>query len=180
MDDALWNHAVFSKNRDRLLTSDVAQRFFAEVNRLAKRLMSDEHFPVDGTLIQAARFILIWPIAGSAAWDLEGAVPDHSTFSKNRYGRFRESDIYRVLFEDVVGQCCSAGLVSCEGFAVDGSLTGSDAGRTRRVESVDAIRAGETKTRTVLDYSRRSILVIRFIRAKRDIFHPPIPPPRGM
>jgi len=36
---------------------------------------------------------------------LQGAVPDHSTFSKNRYGRFRESDIYRVLFEDVVGQC---------------------------------------------------------------------------
>jgi len=34
MDDAVWNHAVFSKNRDRLLTSDVAQRFFAEVNRL--------------------------------------------------------------------------------------------------------------------------------------------------
>jgi transposase len=42
MDDAVWNHAVFSKNRDRLLTSDVAQRF-----------MSDEHFTVDGTLIQA-------------------------------------------------------------------------------------------------------------------------------
>ena len=53
MDDAVWNHAVFSKNRDRLLTSDVAQSFFAEVNRLAKRFMSDEHFTVDGTLIQA-------------------------------------------------------------------------------------------------------------------------------
>ncbi len=53
MDDAVWNHAVFSKNRDRLLTSEVAQRFFAEVNRLAKRFMSDEHFTVDGTLIQA-------------------------------------------------------------------------------------------------------------------------------
>ncbi|RZU29637.1 transposase [Edaphobacter modestus] len=53
MDDAVWNHAVFSKNRDRLLTSDVAQRFFAEVNVLAKRFMSDEHFTVDGTLIQA-------------------------------------------------------------------------------------------------------------------------------
>ncbi len=52
MDDAVWNHAVFSKNRDRLLTSDVAQRFFAEVNVLAKRF-SDEHFTVDGTLIQA-------------------------------------------------------------------------------------------------------------------------------
>jgi IS5 family transposase len=53
MDDAVWNHAVFSKNRDRLLTSDVAQQFFAEVNKHAKRFMSDEHFTVDGTLIQA-------------------------------------------------------------------------------------------------------------------------------
>ena len=53
MDDAVWNHAVFSKNRDRLLTSDVAQRFFAEVNLRAKKFMSDEHFTVDGTLIQA-------------------------------------------------------------------------------------------------------------------------------
>ena len=53
MDDAVWNHAVFSKNRDRLLTSAVAQSFFAEVNRQAKKFMSDEHFTVDGTLIQA-------------------------------------------------------------------------------------------------------------------------------
>src|SRR6202521_6160047 len=53
MDDGVWNHAVFSKNRDRLLTSDVAQRFFAEVNKRARRFMSDEHFTVDGTLIQA-------------------------------------------------------------------------------------------------------------------------------
>ncbi len=41
------------KNRDRLLNNEVAQRFFAEVNRLAKRFRSDEHFTVDGTLIQA-------------------------------------------------------------------------------------------------------------------------------
>ncbi len=53
MDDAVWNHAVFSKNRDRLLTSEVAQRFFAEVNERAKKYMSDEHFTVDGTWIQA-------------------------------------------------------------------------------------------------------------------------------
>jgi transposase len=83
---------------------------------------------------------------------LEGSVPDHSTFTKNRYGRFRESDIYRVLFEDVVGQCCSAGLVSGEGFAVDGSLIGSDCGRTRRVESIDAICGGEAQTRPVREY----------------------------
>ncbi len=53
MDDAVWNNAVFSKSRDRLLTSEIAQQFFAEVNRQAKRFMSDEHFTVDGTLIQA-------------------------------------------------------------------------------------------------------------------------------
>jgi transposase len=53
MDDAVWNHAVFSKNRDRLLNSEVAQHFFTEVNRQAKKFMSDEHFTVDGTLIQA-------------------------------------------------------------------------------------------------------------------------------
>ena len=53
MDDKVWNHTVFSKNCDRLLTSEVAQQFFAEVNRLARRFISDQHFTVDGTLIQA-------------------------------------------------------------------------------------------------------------------------------
>jgi transposase len=53
MDDAVWHHAVFSKNRDRLLTFDVARQFFAEVNKHGKRFMSDKHFMVDGTLIQA-------------------------------------------------------------------------------------------------------------------------------
>jgi transposase len=83
---------------------------------------------------------------------LEGTVPDHSTFSKNRYGRFRESNIYRVLFEDVVGQCRIAGLIGGEGFAVDGSLIGGDAGRERRVESVDAIREQEVRTRPAREY----------------------------
>ena len=83
---------------------------------------------------------------------LDGAVPDHSTFSKNRYGRFRESDVYRVLFEEVVGQCCLAGLVTREGFAVDGSLIGGDAARTRRVESVDAIRQADSGSRPVREY----------------------------
>jgi transposase len=53
MDDAVWNHAVFSKNRYRLLNSTVAQSFFAAVNEQAKKFMSDDHFTVDGTLIQA-------------------------------------------------------------------------------------------------------------------------------
>jgi transposase len=53
IDDPVWNHAVFSKNRDRLLNQDLAQRFFAHVKAQAVGLMSDEHFTVDGTLIEA-------------------------------------------------------------------------------------------------------------------------------
>lgn len=48
-----WNHAVFSKNRERLLNQEVAQEFFAQVKQQADAWMSDEHFTVDGTLIEA-------------------------------------------------------------------------------------------------------------------------------
>jgi transposase len=53
IDEPVWNHAVFSKNRDRLLNQEVAQQFFAKVKAKAQGLMSDEHFTVDGTLIEA-------------------------------------------------------------------------------------------------------------------------------
>jgi transposase len=53
IDEPVWHHAVFSKNRDRLLNQDVAQQFFATVKKKAEGLMSDEHFTVDGTLIEA-------------------------------------------------------------------------------------------------------------------------------
>jgi transposase len=53
IDDAVWNHAVFSKNRERLLNQELAQKFFAQVKGQAEGLMSDEHFTVDGTLIEA-------------------------------------------------------------------------------------------------------------------------------
>ena len=53
IDDAVWNHAVFSKNRERLLNQELAQKFFAAVKEQAAGLMSDEHFTVDGTLIEA-------------------------------------------------------------------------------------------------------------------------------
>jgi transposase len=55
MDEAVWDHSVFSKNRDRLLEADIAKKFLAQVVALAgsKSLLSDEHFTVDGTLIEA-------------------------------------------------------------------------------------------------------------------------------
>ena len=65
---------------------------------------------------------------------LEGRVPDHSTFSKNRHGRFRDSDLLRRLFEHVLARCIAEGLVGGEGFAVDGSLIKADANRQKGVE----------------------------------------------
>ena len=65
---------------------------------------------------------------------LEGRVPDHSTFSVNRHGRFRDSDILRRVFETVVRGCMDAGLVGGEGFAVDASVIEADASRFKRVE----------------------------------------------
>jgi transposase len=53
MDDPVWNHAVFSKNRDRLLNQEMARSFFARIKQQAVTLMSDDHFTVDGTLIEA-------------------------------------------------------------------------------------------------------------------------------
>jgi transposase len=51
--------------------------------------------------------------------DLTDPIPDHSTFSKNRHGRFRDSDLFRQLFETVVERCIAEGLVGGERFAVD-------------------------------------------------------------
>jgi transposase len=55
MDEPLWNHSTFSKNRDRLLAGDIAQAFFDEVlaEATSRRLLSDDHFTVDGTLLEA-------------------------------------------------------------------------------------------------------------------------------
>lgn len=64
---------------------------------------------------------------------LNGSVPDHSTFSRNRHGRFRDSDILRCLFESIVARCLAEGVVGGEGFAVDASLVAADANRQRSV-----------------------------------------------
>lgn len=70
---------------------------------------------------------------------LDGAVPDHSTFSKNRHGRFRDSDLLRDVFEMTVTRCIEEGLVGGEGFAVDASLIKADANRQRGVPGEDGL-----------------------------------------
>ena len=64
---------------------------------------------------------------------LDGTVPDHSTFSKNRHGRFRESDLLRQVFDTTVRRCMAEGLVGGDGFAVDASMIKADANRQRSV-----------------------------------------------
>jgi transposase len=81
---------------------------------------------------------------------LDSAVPDHSTFSKNRHGRFRDSDLLRQVFETVVARCMAEGLVGGEGFAVDASVIAADAHRQRGVAGAGDLNP--TSNRAVTEY----------------------------
>jgi transposase len=70
---------------------------------------------------------------------LDGCVPDHSTFSKNRHGRFRQSDLLRRVFETVLQRCIREGLVGGESFAVDASLIKADANRQKGIEGENGV-----------------------------------------
>jgi len=70
---------------------------------------------------------------------LNGKIPNHSTFSKNRHGRFRDSDMFRHVFEDVVSRCMTEGLVGGEGFAIDASLIKADANCQHGVPGEDIL-----------------------------------------
>ncbi len=85
--------------------------------------------------------------------DLDDKVPDHSTFSVNRHGRFRDSDILRRVFEAVVRACMDAGLVKGEGFAVDASVMEANASRYHgKMPDEIAWAEPERQTRAVKEY----------------------------
>jgi transposase len=85
--------------------------------------------------------------------DLDDRVPDHSTFSVNRHGRFRDSDLFRQVFEAVVRACMDAGLVKGEAFAVDASVMEADASRYhgKAPDEIDW-SAPERQTRAVAEF----------------------------
>jgi hypothetical protein len=68
---------------------------------------------------------------------IEDKIPDHSAFSRIRHERFRESDMFRQVFERVVEACIAAGLVGGQGFAVDASLIVADANKQRSIAGAD-------------------------------------------
>lgn len=119
MDDAVWVPTVFSKNRDRLLQGDIAQAFFEAVLEQAreKKLLSDEHFTVDGTLLEAWASKKSYrkkeepPTAGSGS---RGEVllrdthecttdPDAQMFRKSAGGEFKLCHMGHVLTENRTG-----------------------------------------------------------------------------
>ena len=83
---------------------------------------------------------------------LEDAVPDHSTFSKNRHGRFRDADLLRCVFDTVVKRCIEKGFVGGEGFAIDASLIRADASRQRREEGPVDWTPSKVESRAVREY----------------------------
>lgn len=85
---------------------------------------------------------------------LEDKIPNHSTFSKNRHGRFRESEAFRHVFEAVLGRCMIEGLVGGEGFAVDASVIKADANRANVTTPEDPKDwpGGDRPSRAVREY----------------------------
>jgi Transposase domain (DUF772) len=85
---------------------------------------------------------------------IEDKVPDHSAFSRARNDRFRDSDIFRSVFERVVNACIRAGLVGGEGFAVDSSLIVADANKQRSIPGSEWSKelAAQAASRAVKEY----------------------------
>lgn len=83
--------------------------------------------------------------------DFEQEIPDHSTFSKNRHGRFRQSGVFRQVFEEIVRRCLQAGLVEGKNLAVDGTMVGANASRQSRVRR-EQLKEVAQVSQTVQEY----------------------------
>ena len=101
---------------------------------------------------------------------IEDKIPDHSAFSRARNERFRDSGIFRSVFERVVGACIAAGLVGGEGFAVDASLIVADTNKQRSIPGKQwskELDAQAVSQATKLRIARRSLLCVWWCPAPR-------------
>jgi len=83
--------------------------------------------------------------------DFGAVIPDHSTFSKNRHGRFRQSGIFREVFEEIVCRCLKEGLVEGKNLAVDGTIIKADASQGSRVPR-SQFKAAAQVAKTAAEY----------------------------
>ncbi len=88
-DEEVWDHAVFSKNRERLLNEEIAEAFFQRVLKIAQPYLSDEHFTVDGTLIEA------WASHKGFRHKDEGPRPNGSGGEVDFHGEQRSNDTHQ-------------------------------------------------------------------------------------
>jgi hypothetical protein len=100
-------------------------------------------------LVEELRMHLAWRWFTGLGFDQE--IPHHSTFSKNRHGRFQESKLFQQLFEEIVQQCTKAGLVQGEHLSVDGSFIQANASNASRVPREQLVEAAQVKG-TVREY----------------------------
>lgn len=100
-------------------------------------------------LVEELRMHLAWRWFTGLGFDQE--IPHHSTFSKNRHGRFLESNLFRELFEEIVTRCVEAGFVKGEHMSVDGSFIQANADHHSRVPREQLVEVAKVN-RTVREY----------------------------
>jgi transposase len=100
-------------------------------------------------LVEELRMHLAWRWFTGLGFDEE--IPHHSTFSKNRHGRFQESNVFQELFEEIVTRCVEAGLVKGEHMSVDGSFIQANADHHSRVPREQLAEVAKVN-RTVREY----------------------------
>ena len=150
MDESVWNHAVFSKNRERLLNETVAREFFAEVLEQAKPHLSQEHFTVDGTMIEAWASQKSFQRKDGGDSDSQGRAsfhgdkrrnethgsktdPDARLYKKSRGSEAKLSYLGHVMVENRHGFIVEAMLTQADGTAeADAAILMADAMRKRR------------------------------------------------
>jgi len=150
MDEPVWNHAVFSKNRERLLNETVAREFFAEVLEQAKPHLSQEHFTVDGTMIEAWASQKSFQRKDGGDDDGQGRAnfhgdkrtnathasktdPDARLYKKSRGSEAKLSYLGHVMVENRHGFIVEAMLTQADGTAeADAAILMADAMRKKR------------------------------------------------
>src|SRR5438034_929354 len=100
-------------------------------------------------LVEELRMHLAWRWFTGLGFDQE--IPHHSTFSKNRHGRFQESKLFEELFEQIVLQCVEVGLVQGKHLSVDGSFVEANAAKESRIPREQLAEAGQVN-QTVRQY----------------------------
>jgi len=97
MDDEVWNATTFSKNRDRLLRGEIAEEFFAAVLELArtKELLSDEHFTVDGTMVEGWASLKSFQPKEASGRDRDDKPDDPGNPTVNFRGQKRSNETHR-------------------------------------------------------------------------------------